>query len=344
MASTVRSLSNHYDILRVPRAASGDEIVEAFAAEMRAARLRPDIPVARLAELSVAYETLRDPARRRAYDSSLGLDRAPKPDPPRTLAPAESRVASFIASSLRDPVKPVETPATPDPVPMPLAPTPDQVAETSPPPFCQAAPPPPGGLLIDRNRATIGAGAAGLAILALAVSLPESTADRLAAASPPAQAVTVGLPPAEPVQDYVVPPEATLTRAHVQEPAAAPKAEAEKPPLAAPEKIDEAAASPPAAQAAMKEKAADALAPLSQQASAAADGSAPVAVSDAKLPLPKATIARTIERIGYSCGSVASAAAVDAASGVFKINCSSGDSYRAAPVGGRYHFRRWDRR
>jgi hypothetical protein len=344
MASTVRSLSNHYDILRVPRAASGDEIVEAFAAEMRAARLRPDIPVARLAELSVAYETLRDPARRRAYDSSLGLDRAPKPDPPRTLAPAESRVASFIASSLRDPVKPVVTEAAHDPVPPPPpTPTPEQVAETSPRPAYQAAPPPPDGLLIDRNRATIGAGAVSLVILALAVSLPEKNPDRLAAASPPAQAVTVGLPPAEPVQDYVVPREPTPARADVQEAAAAPKAEARTPPPAPPETIEEAPASPPAAQAAMAEKAADPLAPLSQQASAAADGSPPVAVSDTKLPLPNATIARTIERIGYSCGSVASSAAVDGAAGVFKITCSSGDSYRAAPVGGRYHFRRWDR-
>jgi hypothetical protein len=338
MASTVRSLYNHYDILRVPAAASGDEIVEAFAAEMRAARLRPDIPVARLAELSVAYETLRDPAKRRAYDNSLGLNRAAKPETPRPLAPAESRVASFIASSLRDPVKPMEARAAPDPLPEP-APAPETEPVTQAP-AREAAPPPPEGLLIDRNRATIGAGVAGLAILALAVSTPEKRPDALPGPTQAAQAVTIGLPPAVPLQDYVVPPEAAPASAGQDTPV--PKPEPQPARAAAP-KVHEAPASPLAAEVAAVEKPADPLAALPQQASAAADDSAPVAVADAKLPLPKATIARTIERIGYSCGTVASAATINAAAGVFKITCSSGDSYRAAPVGGRYHFRRWDR-
>jgi len=56
---------------------------------------------------------------------------------------------------------------------------------------------------------------------------------------------------------------------------------------------------------------------------------------------PLATIARTIQRIGYECGSVISASSIDGADGAFKITCSSGDAYRAALVGGRYHFRRW---
>jgi hypothetical protein len=55
-------------------------------------------------------------------------------------------------------------------------------------------------------------------------------------------------------------------------------------------------------------------------------------------------VARTIERIGYACGDVASTARVEGeAPGVFKVTCTSGQSYRAAPVRGRYHFRRWDR-
>jgi hypothetical protein len=62
----------------------------------------------------------------------------------------------------------------------------------------------------------------------------------------------------------------------------------------------------------------------------------------ASLPLPKAVIARTIHRIGYSCGEVASATAVEGqAPGVYKITCTSGQSYQAKPVRGRYHFRRW---
>jgi hypothetical protein len=32
---------------------------------------------------------------------------------------------------------------------------------------------------------------------------------------------------------------------------------------------------------------------------------------------------------------------VDGKAGVFKVTCTSGDSYRAAPVRGRYRFSRW---
>jgi hypothetical protein len=61
----------------------------------------------------------------------------------------------------------------------------------------------------------------------------------------------------------------------------------------------------------------------------------------ATIPLPDAVVARTIRRIGYACGEIASTTAVDGARGVFKVTCSSGDSYKATPVHGRYHFRRW---
>jgi len=71
---------------------------------------------------------------------------------------------------------------------------------------------------------------------------------------------------------------------------------------------------------------------------------AQVAATPAKLPLPNSVVARTIGRIGYSCGQVASTTAVEGgAPGVFKVTCTSGRSYRAAPVRGRYHFRRWGR-
>jgi hypothetical protein len=61
----------------------------------------------------------------------------------------------------------------------------------------------------------------------------------------------------------------------------------------------------------------------------------------ARLPLSNAVIARTIARIGYPCGRVAATAAAEGgAPGAFTVTCTSGHSYRAAPVGGRYHFRR----
>jgi hypothetical protein len=58
------------------------------------------------------------------------------------------------------------------------------------------------------------------------------------------------------------------------------------------------------------------------------------------MPLPSAVIARTIHRIGYPCGQVAATSAVDGSPGVFNVACSSGQSYRATPIRGRYHFRR----
>jgi murein DD-endopeptidase MepM/ murein hydrolase activator NlpD len=66
---------------------------------------------------------------------------------------------------------------------------------------------------------------------------------------------------------------------------------------------------------------------------------APVETATA-MPLPNATIARTIDRIGYSCGKVASTSAIEGAHGAFTVTCTSGQSYRAAPVGGRYRFHR----
>jgi hypothetical protein len=61
----------------------------------------------------------------------------------------------------------------------------------------------------------------------------------------------------------------------------------------------------------------------------------------ADLPVSTKLIARTIERIGYRCGDVSSAAPAEGkAQGVHRITCSSGQTYQATPVRGRYHFRR----
>jgi hypothetical protein len=70
----------------------------------------------------------------------------------------------------------------------------------------------------------------------------------------------------------------------------------------------------------------------------AADPLAPQPVA-VPMPLPNAVVARTIERIGYSCGEVASTSPMGG-DGVFKVTCTSGQSYRAAPVHGRYRFKR----
>lgn len=357
---SVRTLSNHYETLRVAATATTAEIAEAFSSQMRQVRVRPDMTVARIAQLSLAYETLRDPARRSAYDSSIGLKQEPpapkavsaapfvvgsygparirqtpssvarKAEPARPGAPSEARVAAFIAASLREPPPQPEPEAEPQPAPARATawepPLPD-VTETA------AAP-----VLIDRNRANIAAGLVGLGVLAIAVSLPKANADRLTAPVASAQAVTVGLPPATPVQDYVVPPPAAVAERHDIAPIEA-KAEPAPTPEASQDTAQEAVAAPPA-EITTAEATSQSLA---AETTSEAPAPTPAAqVAEAKMPLPNATVARTIERIGYSCGSVSSVVA-DSGPGVFKVTCSSGDSYRAAPIGGRYHFHRLGR-
>jgi hypothetical protein len=62
-------------------------------------------------------------------------------------------------------------------------------------------------------------------------------------------------------------------------------------------------------------------------------------------PLPDAEVARTIDRIGYRCGSVVSAGregGTAAGEPVYRINCSSGETYRGTTRRGRLFFRPWD--
>jgi len=385
MGATTRSQSNHYETLELAPTASNDEIVQAFSAQMRGARMRPDISVARLAQLSVAYETLRDPGKRRAYDASLGLKReltvrvprppspfggatllerlnrvaeAPARAAPRAEAsvtpklPAESRVAAFIAASIREPVKRAE----PE---VPLQPFENAVPASSPEPVRQAPSPISAEELpIENGRpsirptvATLAAGVVGVAVLALALALSSRNPDRLSSQTPQAQpAVTVALPEAGTGEADLTGSQPALTTE-----AKAPldrKAEAdhgvpaEKPvALAATSTQDGPGVDQPSVQATANPPAADVQkAAVETPPAAASDAStevAPAVVTSAKLPLPDATIARTIQRIGYACGSVISASSIDGADGAFKITCSSGDAYRAALVGGRYHFRRW---
>jgi len=86
----------------------------------------------------------------------------------------------------------------------------------------------------------------------------------------------------------------------------------------------------------------------SQVADASADDAqppAPAAAADAtpaQLPISNVQAARTIDRIGFSCGEVVSTERVLTDGGaVFRINCSSGQSYRGTTQRGRFRFRRW---
>jgi outer membrane biosynthesis protein TonB len=355
MDSTVRPRPNHYETLGLTPAASDAEILQAFGREMSMFRARP---MSAIAQVSIAYETLRNPAKRRAYDAALGLKA--EPEAPRTPAgpPAafvgaapraraeglpERRLGSFIAEALREPAGAEE--ASPEPEPEPL-PEPEHWSEAESKPDL-------GDLLAghraEEDRAAVAwkrpAIAAGALVAAvglagallgwrggeaperaepdMAIALPEAT--------PPQDIAAVSAPPS-PAPD----PAPSVAKAPT-EPPARPATAAEIPRIApAPAgprpAVDELqAAVDQTAESPQKDVAAN---------EAVADSPA-VGTTAAALPLPNATVARTIARIGYACGAVASTEAVAGEAGVFKVTCTSGQSYRAAPVRGRYHFRRW---
>ena len=368
MATSVTARPNYYELLGLRAGASQDDIFAAFSKAMGLFATRP---AASVAQLSVAFETLRNPAKRRAYDEAQGLNRKPEPAAPippqpvgaafigsasheaavqalrdklaRLAAPAEqatppgaaaeARVSSFIASSIRGAGEPWPAPvadsapirpkleqeaARNDPVSAPVVAAPiidERIADESP--------------LHWKRPALIAGGLVGAAGLIGALA-GVSVQDHPAAATAKGD-VTVPLPTARPAAE-IVPAVAPETINWTQRRAASrPAAHQAKPRLqpapAQPAVVADAAPTePPPLESTIAE------APPAETAS--------VQPTPASLPLPKSVIARTIHRIGYACGSVTSASAVEGVSGVYKVTCSSGQSYQASPVRGRYHFRR----
>ncbi len=383
MASAVGTRPNHYEVLGLTPSASDDEIAQAFAKLMSMFRAQP---ITAIAQLSAAFETLRNPAKRRAYDRSLGLDEeadprppawavaakdggtaffdlhaepvtapsrsapssaAPKTQPePRLERPAEPRVASFIAASLREPVK--EEVRAPSPPPKPDA---DPVAmaikaEPKPEPRLEhifaaaraSIPAESAAVSIDWKRTGIVVGAlvvsVGLFGAWAGVSAGGDAAD--------SQGLTVALPSAE-----IAPKPAAVPAADESVGAAQASSQAQRPatrkvPTPSPGQpiAFETTALDQAQSATSVPQNGESLDSAVEQAVATPDAAQAVAAS---MPLPNRVIARTIERIGYSCGDVASTSAIEGSSGAFNVTCTSGQSYRAAPVHGRYHFRRLGR-
>src|SRR5688572_29913575 len=133
MVSTITSRPNHYEVLGLTPQATDEDIARAFAREAGPYRPRP---LEELARISLAYETLRDPAKRRAYDASLAPDLKPEPvptlwprdgwpfvptvrarpagqsavggpqSPPRRADPESPRTEPFIAAPRSEPVRP----------------------------------------------------------------------------------------------------------------------------------------------------------------------------------------------------------------------------------------------
>ncbi len=413
MASRAQSLPNHYEVLGLSPGAGQDEITCAFAKAMSMFGARP---VAVAAHISQAFEVLRNPEKRRAYDRSIGL--VPKPEPYQwQFAIAPQLRAPFIASAMTGgAVRGARPGFVPEPQvtaePAPEAPTDAQVAEaklssliaslrelaepSAPVPASEAFPPEqaqaqkqegalelpvdgtPGTQMREEPRRVggdpftpvidhilavghaekarlyqhgnqrrdwkrpglaLGGLLAGAGIIgtivglsaggstspqrALTVPLPAATSHAGAVPSVPAEAPSSMASDAAAAEALPVPPAPPMPMHRQAIPSKAPvfvpQQQSAQVPVEEEANVDAVVATP-----------SDPLAPNSTAAQ-------PVAT---RMPLPNAVIARTIEHIGYACGSVASTAAVEGASGVFNVTCTSGNSYRAAPVGGRYHFRK----
>lgn len=373
MVGTVKTRRTHYEVLSLEPTATSDEIERAFAGSISI--FQPH-GFSGVAEAAVAFRTLRDPARRRAYDASLGL--GPKPE--KRPAPMSWRVgAQFLtASGTRVMAQAISRPAIegvalaePQAAPQPPSePPPEPSAEPEAPPFIAAAlrelarPEPlvESAPAIKQGAVEVRKVASNPSVhLALGDAADETEGGAIPwkragiAAASVALAVALiggwagwdsvgGAEPAENVAKAPLPPPTTFTLGD--------------PATAAPDRVlDDARPLPPKRTARAKTRTKRArptsrLAELDRQLLAPSEASppqpgateqapaiAPVTAAAADLPLPNPVIARTIERIGYQCGQVASTAQ-GKAPGVFTVTCTSGHSYQAAPVRGRYHFRR----
>jgi len=329
MVSAVKSQPNHYELLGIKPGAASDAIAQAFA---RATSVfRPHV-FGGITELCIAYETLRDPARRRAYDASIGI----KPAPPRLVSRQVS--AHFMA------LPAVNAPSLPEPYVEPRASEPEVVSQPPEPPAqrrpvqldAPASPSPVydevglGYSPIDWKRTGTIVGI--LAAVAIFIGAMAGWWSGSSAAEPD-QVLPAAAPPKEKAPPsfselWTDPaPYAVRTRSDRAGRTNPVPARADRRQLAASE-----------AEAQLIKPPQDVIEPVSADPLAPEEVTAPAV--KASMPLPHSTVARTLDRIGYRCGSVASATPVEGASGIYKVTCSSGQSFQAKPVNGRYRFRR----
>ena len=360
MDSSVKARPNHYKVLGVAPTASGAEIAQAFARKMGAFAARP---LAAAAELSIAFETLRDSERRRAYDASLH-----PPPPPRPQQPAYTvrwNSGPFMTAAVAiPPARPAgqepQSEAAIEPKPFIASPEPvsSQTPEISPEPApqapeCQPQPRPEPFVepqraiqrAIERGPTAQPESSTGLNRIAMAIgglllgvgvlgAVAGWSADLVEQPQQPEAHVTTPLPRAKP-----------LTTAAAAEPAPAwtvAQAPAQRPRQAAAVRAERSSSAPRALPP--EELQTEASQSVPDLSGSAVAETPTTAVVSASLSLPNPVIARTIGRIGYPCGEVASTMPVDGGRDVFKVTCTSGHSYQAALVRGRYHFRRWGNR
>ncbi len=369
MDQHLKQRPNHYQTLGLRPGARSEEIERAFARQLSAFTPRP---FGSVTAVSIAYETLRDPARRRAYDQSIGIE--PPPPLTRFMVPA-SGTMSFIGSShtaarlasLERASKPppqVEPEAVePPPVePPPIEPEPAEPPALEPETTPRAEADSVGNFLAQSlrlsGREPLSEPPAALAPAAFAFETDavESESGSLkpvvlgAVALVAAAALLGALGGMVSIEDVPVEdaPALAVVKADLPPAGPAPTATAPTPPLILTQ--ERAAVARPtvpstapgrAAAPAVREEAVSVPEPVTADLAEASPTQAVEGVPAvaARLPIADATVARTIRRIGYPCGSVASTAA-GADAGVFVVTCTSGHSYRAAPVNGRYRFKR----
>lgn len=350
MVGTVGTGRTHYEVLGLEPTASDDEIERAFAG---AISIFQPHGFGGVAEAAVAFRTLRDPARRRAYDASL----KPKPDAPQPLMTWRVGAQFMRASGMPVLPRPSEALAEPsvesEPTTPSIAAALRKLASPEPLDLTPPTPAPPPGPVADRSDPPAGDRVVHLALNegrqeVAAGPAPWKVIGMVAGGVVVAGAVIGGwagwdassateLRPGTSAAQAVLPPPTTFTVADPATTIPNPIADnVRRPPAnhgvrAAPRPVR-----PPP-----RSRLADLDRQLSGPATPEPDGASattPVA-SAAALPLPTPVIARTLARIGYPCGQVASSVPGGSA-GVFKVTCSSGHSYQATPVRGRYHFRR----
>jgi hypothetical protein len=356
MVTTVLSKPTHYERLGIAPDAGAEEIARAFALAMSPLMPRSARDIA---DIATAFQTLRDPAKRRAYDASIAPPPEPEPEPEPELETEQVAKAMFprdgwpfVASArigsaelpaidtLSRPAPKADSPVEPTPFIAPHRRASDGLDEK----VAEAPAPESPAVFQDafeerfraadhdriewkRPALTIGALFAGVAVLGAGLGW---YASRGIAPAQAEDAVTVRLPkevPAAAAPASAAIPTVAEARpdVHRTRPAAA--------------KVQPRRSEPPPQPVLPEEQKAQDVPDIPSEQVAALTSAADEA--PAAMPLPNAVIARTIGRIGYACGEVASTSAVEGASGVFKVTCTSGQSYRAAPVRGRYHFKRW---
>ena len=342
MVSVVK-VRTHYEVLGIKPSATRDEIAQAFARETSMFRPRP---FGGLAEVTLAYEVLHDPGRRRAYDASIGIKPPPAALPTiRASLPTAPLVSPqpligrsavpFVAAPARPPLS--ENREAPEPEPR-LRPGPE-IGRLPPLPMEDRLNVEVSPIEWKRMGMMVG-GLAGAAILIGALAGWWSGRE---ANLPPQPEAAKAKPAPNPVAATEA-PQFGAVRSRVDAPPDRRRLAAVAP-VPAERTVAGRQPAAPVAAAAESEPQEGAVQPgeLVSSAGEEAASPAPAAVA-AAMPLPNRVIARTIGRIGYTCGEVASAAPVEGeAAGVYKITCTSGHSYQAKPVNGRYHFRRWGR-